>query len=501
VTGESRLTALRSRVGSALHERFRIDRRALAAFRIALGCLLLADLALRARFLRAFYTDVGVRPRADHLTVSDPLHPSLHVIFGDVWGQAVLFGIAGVLALALVVGYRTRIATVGSWLMLVSLHNRMPAVLNGGDVLLRLLLFWAIFLPLGARWAVDSSQRTTDPDRTHVASVASAALLCQVLLMYLVNAAMKLSGEIWLRGDGLEYAMSLGQFTVFLGEYIDAFPALLTVFDYVWFVLVGTAFLLVVLRGPFRTLYVALFAGMHVGMLLTMKLGLFPLIAVAALTVFLPSWFWDRASALLADRRPVAAGRATLDRLATWLPTVRVAEVPATVQRWTARVRTAIVVVFLALVILWNVQFLGYGEVVGQDVTPDVAEPAIELTRTDQYWNMFAPDPLSTDGWLVAPGTFRNGTQIDAFHGGSVTWDRPADVSSTYPTARWRKYLVGLWRSGSADRRYFADYLCRRYNDDNWPELDNVSVYFVEQPTRLDGPEPTERVRLMRHDC
>jgi small subunit ribosomal protein S8 len=52
--------------------------------------------------------------------------------------------------------------------------DEIPEVLNGGDVLLRLLLFWAIFLPLGARWAVDSYHDTREP-RGHVRSVASAA--------------------------------------------------------------------------------------------------------------------------------------------------------------------------------------------------------------------------------------------------------------------------------------------------------------------------------------
>jgi len=496
----SRLDALRSRVGRGLHERFRIDRRALAAFRIALGCLLVADLVLRSRSLRAFYTDEGVYPVADFHAYGDPLHLSLHAISGEAWVQVLLFCVAGLLGIALAVGYRTRIATVGSWLMLVSLHNRMPAVLNGGDVLLRLLLFWAIFLPLGARWAVDSYQRTDDPDRTPVASVASAALLCQVVLVYLVNAAMKLSGEIWLRGEGLEYVFSLGQFTVFLGDHLEAVPPLLVAGDYLWLAMVATAFLLVVLRGRRRTAYVGLFVAMHVGMGLTMQLGLFPLISVAALLPFLPAWFWDRAVPPLADRRPVAGARRALRGLAAWLPTIRITDVPSALSRWTARARTAVVVCVLVLVVLWNVQFLGYGEVAGQDVTPEAADSAIDLTRTDQYWTMFAPEPLSVDGWLVAPGTFPNGTRIDAFHGGRVTWDRPDDVSSTYPTHRWRKYLTGLWRSGSVDRQLFADYLCGRY-DDAWPHLTNVSVYYVEQPTRLDGPEPTERVRLATQDC
>jgi len=126
----------------------------------------------------------------------------------------------------------------------------------------------------------------------------------------------------------------------------------------------------------------------------------------------------------------------------------------------------------------------------------------IEVARTDQYWNMFASDPMATDGWIVAPGQLANGTRVDAFHGGPVEWDRPADISETYPTARWRKYLVGLWQDNTADRRYFADYLCRRWNNRHNTTLENVSVYFVEQPTRIDADqEPIEKVQLVSHRC
>ena len=60
------------------------------------------------------------------------------------------------LAVALLVGYRTRLATIGSWILLASIHVRLPVVINAGDTLLRVLLFWSIFLPLGAMWSVDA---------------------------------------------------------------------------------------------------------------------------------------------------------------------------------------------------------------------------------------------------------------------------------------------------------------------------------------------------------
>ena len=144
------------RVRRLLARHLGVDTRALAALRVGLGLLLLADLLGRSRDLRAFYTDAGVLPRSTRAAVVSDWFLSVHALSGDLWWQVLLFLVAGVAAIALTVGYRTRVATAVSWVLLVSLHNRMPVVLNGGDVLLRMVLLWAIFLPLGERWAVDA---------------------------------------------------------------------------------------------------------------------------------------------------------------------------------------------------------------------------------------------------------------------------------------------------------------------------------------------------------
>lgn len=498
-----RLSSARPRLASAVRRRFAIDARSLAAFRVAIGILVIADLLLRARDLEAFYTDFGVLPRSALLR-SNPLHPSLHAISGEAWFQVALFLVAVSFAVALTVGYRTSTATVASWLLLVSLHNRNGLVLNGGDVLLRLLLFWAMFLPLAERWSVDA--RRSGRRRSRVASVAAAALLLQVVLVYSTNAAFKLSGDVWLRGEGLQYAFGLGQFTVLLGDVIGGYPAVLEPLDYLWLGTVAGSFLLVVLTGRLRTGFVALLVAMHVGMALTMRLGLFPAISIAALLPFLPGSFWDAVVPRLSRYRPVRAVGRWPARLDAALPVVTVSGTspglrPAAV-RSKAALSTVVPLVFVVLVVLWNVQYLGFEREFGHDPLPDEVEPAVEVTRTDQYWNMFAPDPLSVDGWIVAPGRLENGSRVDAFHGGDVEWDRPPDVSATYPTARWRKYLVRLWRYDTSNRERFADYLCRRWNADHETELRNVSVYFVEQPTRIDGgPEPTDRVELASRHC
>jgi len=101
---------------------------------------------------------------------------------------------------------------------------------------------------------------------------------------------------------------------------------------------------------------------------------------------------------------------------------------------------------------------------------------------------MFAPAPLGTDAWFTAPGTLESGERVDAFQGGSFDWEKPPDVSSTYPSARWRKYLTNLQGADAPElSSQFAGYLCERWDARNDATLRNVSVYAVLQPTRLDG--------------
>lgn len=486
-----------ARLVDGARSRLSIDARSLAAFRIALGGLLLADLLLRARDLTAFYTDAGVLPRAVHISrFVRPETASIHFAAGTAWFQAGLFALAGAVALALLVGYRTRVATVASWVLLVSLHNRIPVVLNGGDVLFRMLLFWAMFLPLGERWSVDGLR--SEGRRDEVVSVATVALLLQVVIVYAFNAAFKLSGDLWLGGEAMVYVFSLDQFTVLLGDLLAQYRPLLYALGHLWLALLVLSPLLVLLTGWPRAALVAAFAGMHLGMLLTMQLGLFPLIVIAGLLAFLPGAVWDALLPRLARYRPArAVGRvpARLDRI---LPERSAPAVPPWVDRARGYASAVVPAFFLVLVVLWNVQTLGVGYGV-----PDRAEPAVHATQIDQRWSLFAPDPLSTDGWYVAPAYLVNGSQVDAYYRQEVRWDRPPDIADTYPNMRWRKYLTNLWRTGYGGHRpHFAEYLCQRWNRRHDTNMINVTLYYMEQPSQpFNETEPVERNRLYHHQC
>jgi hypothetical protein len=489
-------------VRRAVARRFAVDPRALAAFRVGLGSLLLVDLLLRTRSLVAFYTDSGAVPRSA-LWEHSPVYyrVSLHTLSGAAWFQALAFAVAGGFALAMVVGYRTRVATVASFVLLVSLQARNPLVLNGGDTLLTSLLLWAAFLPLGKRWSVDALGETEHQDR--IASLATAALLCQVVVVYTANGLFKLRGDLWVEGTAIRYVFSLDRFTWLLADVLADHPALLVALDRVWFAMVLSSVLLVVVTGWPRAALVSLFACAHLGMLLTLRLGLFPLVSVVALIPFLQSAVWDRAMSSVGQRlgpmvdhlsARVSGADGGGTRVAPGREIPISISIPDRARTWWNRTTSGVVAVLLATMLVWNAATLGYVPL------PGVATGAVD--PAEHGWDMFAPEPLLADGWYVVPGRLDSGRSVDALHRRDVRWDRPPDVTDTYPTVRWQKFLFNL-----RDRRYagyreaLAGYLCRHWNAERTTDLVGVTLYYVEQPTRLDGPEPTRRVKLGEYAC
>ncbi|MFC4247026.1 HTTM domain-containing protein [Natribaculum luteum] len=481
-------------LSDGLARRVEVDLRALAAFRIALGTLLLADLARRARHLTAFYTDAGVLPRSALFSDYSDVY-SLHAVSGEAWVQVLLFLVAGAFALAMVVGYRTRVATLVSWLLLVSLHVRNPMVLNGGDVLLRVLLFWAIFLPLGERWAIDARRLTRE--RSTVANVATMAVLLQMVIMYVTNAVHKTSGEMWLNGEAVVYVFSLDKLTFLLGNHLEEYHALLELFTHLWIALLVLSPLLVLLTGVRRAVLASLFVGMHLGMLLTLRIDLFPLVVVAGLVPFYPPVVWDGLSALASRFGLTDALRRRLERLEAVVPDVSTPTLSSRLARGRVLFSTILPYVFLVLVVLSSAQSVGYTQV------PDHGETALDATKMEQHWQMFAPEPLQTDGWYVVPARLENGSEVDAYHGSQVDWDRPPSVEKTYPTSRWRKYLSNVWSGDNENHReYFSDYLCDRWNRQHETNVENLTLYYMRQPSEpYNETEPVYDVELHEHEC
>ena len=480
---------------------FAIDARSLAAFRIALGAALLVDLCVRATDLGAMYTDDGMFSRATVCRYYGIWNWSFHFGSGSSSYQAALFAFAALLALLLVAGFETRLAAAASWLMLISLHNRVPPVLSGADNLARLLLFWGMFLPLGRVWSVDAwlsgrrGIRRASPEP--VLSVATAAILFQMAFVYLFSAVFKLNAD-WLQGKALAATLRDGFFGTPVGATFLEFPRVLAVLTVVILILEWLCPFL--LFSPLRTGRVRLWvlgflAGMHLGIAVLLNLGFFSAVSLTGLLLFLPPFFWDRLSsrvgAATRDSRQLAPG----ERLSQPAP-------PSPVQL----VSQVICALALGYVLFTNVNGLPVRFV------PWTPSPPSELLTValglGQKWDMFADAP-SRNGWYVARAVLADGTEVDLLRGGApVSWERPRNPAAIYPGERWRKVFLGLSYEDITGYEVFrepvAEYVCREWNRGRAPEkrvADFALVFCMEtaQPGLGPGPEP-RRVTLVHLD-
>jgi hypothetical protein len=71
--------------------------------------------------------------------------------------MALAFALHLAAAAAMLVGWHARKAALAVWVMTTSLQVRNILVLHSGDVLLRVSLFWALFLPLGDVFSIDAA--------------------------------------------------------------------------------------------------------------------------------------------------------------------------------------------------------------------------------------------------------------------------------------------------------------------------------------------------------
>ncbi|MGK7885679.1 MAG: HTTM domain-containing protein [Crocosphaera sp.] len=291
---------------------FQLDVRSLALFRVCLAIILICDLLLRFRYISDHYSDQGVLPTDAMVTEWTQFGLwSIHILNGHSIFQIILFIIATLVAICLGVGYKTRLATLFSWILLLSLHNRNWMLLNSGDIELRMLLFWAMFLPLGAAYSVDSALNTSRKSSNRnqqIFSTATVALILQICFIYWFAAILKDDPVWWIEGSATYYALSLDYMTTPFGTFLLNFPGLLKVATWftIWFELVGPFFLFIPFKTAFFRLWtVILFCLLHLGFGLGLNLSLFPFISATAWLALLPGDFWDNSRRWLATKSSI----------------------------------------------------------------------------------------------------------------------------------------------------------------------------------------------------
>lgn len=444
-----------ARIGAWLRDRFAIDLRSLAAFRIAAGTLLVVDALLRTRDFSLMFAPDGIFPLAALRQTwnADPAMWSVAFLVDQAWWGGIVLAAQGIAGLCLACGWRTRGVTIVAWAAHLSVMRRTLPATNAGDAWLGTLLFWSMFLPLGAVWSADAiRRRSAGGTGRRTFSIASIAFVLQVLVVYLAAGLAKLN-DSWLSGEAIGRALSIHDHGTPLGTWLAGASWLMR--PLTWGVLgielvLPVLFLLVSRPRP-RLAIACCFILFHLAIQATMSVGLFAAIGIAAWLTLLPGDVWPTSAA--AD---VGADPGRLPPLAA-----------------------------VACGLLLGCASLGFLH----GVTPWQSRPLPRIVGGPlaacglaQAWGMFGV-VYPTEQWIHAPALLADGRRVDLLRKGvPLDRDRPRGGFGTLPHHRWHKLAWLLPRPGFRPLApHVAGALARDWNarHDADARVDSLEIRFV----------------------
>jgi hypothetical protein len=376
--------------------------------------------------------------------------------FSDTYIFAlIVFILTGVVYLFLLAGYKTKLFTCLAWFLLTSLQNRNTLILQGGDDLLRLILFWAMFLPWGNFYSVDSMrQQTQYHKRKKVLSVATHGYVLLLFSVYFFTGLLKESTEWNSEGTALYYALSLDQMTWPFGKMLLSYPSVLkylTVFIR-WFEMLIPFLLFIPFRNTrFRMVFVSCIAVFQMCIALTMFVGLFYLIGIVTLIGILPAgamnWV-DKKIRRKQQTKTNLKGASFFTKITT--------------NYYFNVVKNSFLFFCIALCMLWNISTVSGS---GLTVSNEFFKFGYGL-RFNQNWGMFAPTVFKDDGWYIMSGTATDTAQIDiSQNGAKVDYTKPTSILAQIKDDRWRKFYENyIFISNEFLRPYLCAYLLKGWN-------------------------------------
>ena len=182
---------------------------------------------------------------------SDP--PFVHSMF------AALF----VFATLMTVGLWTRVSTVMTWVLVLQLYNYTPIYYTGGDTVMRVMMFLAMFVDWGQAYSLDAWRKRRKailrgakqvPAYKRIPAWPVRLLMLQLAIIYCATGVLK-SGPTWAHGSALYYALNLDHFYRWPAHLLYAYAhkyyvtRFLTVFVHWWEVLFPLVLVGEALRG------------------------------------------------------------------------------------------------------------------------------------------------------------------------------------------------------------------------------------------------------------
>jgi hypothetical protein len=479
----------------------RIDLRPIALFRIVMGFFVLWDVLEFAVDLRAWFSDEGVLPRWAMLGQwARSNRFCLLDSFGSPTMVWVYWALSVAAALMMIVGYRSRLASIAVFVLVAGYQERIPPLFDGSDTVLRMILFWHMFTQSGNVWSADAlvARARGTPLPTTGPALPVRLTQLQIGWVYFCSVFYKLQGQTWHDGTAVHYALHLTH--VFARPWADLVADSIPIVGFITFftLVLESSFIFLThapfLHKPLKALALVCGVGLHAGIFLTINVGHFSyLMPITYLPMFEPEWSQkvvDVASRLFGFDR-----LHRLHELLRKLPQPVPRSVPAWVKSWEKPAFGALGLT--AFLVSWYSMPSQY-----RTEMPHAVETTIQYASLWSNWDMFAPEPLRTDYHLTMPAEFEDGTTADLFGGPK---DGPGDVRGFWFT-RWWKYLENVTGGGDLLPLEFGRYYCRERNyhlQPGQPRLYTFSLLKENQVIPAIGqPWPQKELQTVwQHRC
>jgi hypothetical protein len=288
-------------------------------FRLAFGLVAVGYTISLAPALFAFYSDDGILPAQP--TYKGTLAWGLLGWFPSDAAVLLFYFLLLIAAIALLVGFQTRVAALVFFVCLISFGRRNPWVLNSGDLLVQVLAFYMLFMPAGLAVSVDRWLREPRGiwDFPSRAIWPLRLVQVQVSILYIAAVWAKVRGVTWNDGTAVSYAFRI--------EDISRFPVpgfvtdSLVIANLLTFgtLAVELSIGILVWNRVLRPWVLLLGVGLHLGIDYAVRVGFFSYAVLVAYVAFVPP---EQARSLILRMRELLRRRPPRG----WIPLARRAE-------------------------------------------------------------------------------------------------------------------------------------------------------------------------------
>lgn len=280
---------------------------AAALVRVGLGAVLLSMYLFHYRFRGHFWGPDGFLSYEMFTEMmKDGGSFSVYQLTRSKLGFELLFHSGLLVTVLWLAGFWTRFTGLLTYVFAFSLWERNGLILDGGDNILILVLFFLLFArtdrhlslaralrrrfapstglsragrtPPGSRWRL--ARRRLHEGGTVLHNAAVVAILAQLSFLYLTSALYKVQGEMWQSGVALYYVLRVQEFTLpGIANYIYENPLVITALSYMT-VMEQLSYPFMLLNRWTKRASVFIAVNMHLGIALLMGLVSFSTVMI-----------------------------------------------------------------------------------------------------------------------------------------------------------------------------------------------------------------------------